>query len=251
MSARWLPIEELKFAARSGFLTHDLWVRFFAGNHDRSWNSRRWHRLIRDKWFVMHPSLLSPKVIVPNVKNIQVQCICVSGIEMPPYIAQLKHDEILYEGLLQLKQKDVLREFVSDCDLRRAEMFGSPRKANVKLPDAIVTLKNGSLLAIEVELTQKSLRRYREVMSAYKRRENISAILIVAPHNTVLKGIFHAANHEGFDRSRIPIGFMSLSSWRDDSVDRQFSFGDTITTIRKLSNISGRIQEHIVPEMCE
>jgi hypothetical protein len=113
MRPSWKPVDEIQFAARSGFLTKSLWIRHFAGESHESWINKRWRLLSAGDFFIKHPSSFDD-VLVPNPKSPLVQRLIPGGVFRPPYAAQLRHDEIMYDGFLTLKAQGLVRDFVTE-----------------------------------------------------------------------------------------------------------------------------------------
>lgn len=232
----WEPLEEVRFAAKSGFLTKALWQRFFAGKLERSWASRRWNRLLNKSYFLKHPSSICVQVIVPNPGSRFVQSVYPGKLPRPPYVAHVGHDEVLYEGLLELLRLNVIRDFVTEAELKGAETNGFLHGTEQpKLPDVIATTVSDRALAIEIELNQKSRKRYRELFSAYRLRKDVNAILFVISNRAVMTPILAAADEVMFPKREMPIGFMSIEGWRTNPADRAISFGDGATTLKKFT----------------
>ncbi len=97
-----IPKKEIKFAAKAGFLTRDLWEEFF-NRHTRGWASIRWRGFRSRKLFMDHRSPLARDCLILNQKSSEIKKIVNSEISSPPLALQIPHDEIVGKIVLKLK----------------------------------------------------------------------------------------------------------------------------------------------------
>lgn len=232
MKPRLVPERELTFASRTGFLSKDLWEEFFAGSLSRSWRHDRWLLLTERGAFLDHPSGQAQGVIVPNPRSPIVRHVCPEGVVKPPFISQLRHDEILARGLLTCLKSGVVRSFTNEAVLRKSEASGLSLAEVQKLPDLIVKLKSGSTVAVELELTAKSSKRYWSLLNAYSSRSGLDAIVFVVESRSVLETIAKAARGAMFQA--VPIGFIELKAWARNAGTAEIAFSDSTSSLARL-----------------
>jgi hypothetical protein len=180
--------------------------------------------------FIEHP--MHERYIVPNPKSLVVRTLCPDGVVKPPFIAQLKHDEILSRGLLQCLKTGCIESFVNEAVLKKIEPTGFALKERQKLPDLIVDMKSGKRMAVELELTQKSTTRYSELFSAYRSRKDIEGIVFVVDGRPCLDAIVKASKKAIFQTA--PIGFVDLEDWSSNAPKATVAFEQFKTAISEL-----------------
>lgn len=235
MRPPWQPDQEIVFAGRSGFLTKRIWRKHFAGDSHASWINKKWNLMKNQGYFFDHPSSLSEDVLIPNPNSFLVQRLCPGGVFRSPFIAQLRHDETMFDGLLSLQAQGFVRDFVTEGELKKAESTGfSTAREPLKLPDLLITTEGGISLAVEIELTQKSKRRYWAMLNAYRMRRDVNAILFVVPNRAVISAILAASRAAMFPQKEVPFGFMSAESWLACDSKRPMTFAEKATTLREV-----------------
>lgn len=211
-----LPVEEIRFAAKTGFLSRPIWEKHFATGRPR-WRRQQWLLFRERDLFKKHPSRLPKDVLVLHRKHPGVKMTVGEAIAMPPFAPQIEHDEMVAGIVLELERKGLLLGYRFEAEMRREE-WGRPRHGaeRPKYPDALLELaENGRTIkvAIEVELSQKSHKRYRDVLQAYAGRKEIKYVLFLARSKAIFENL-KVAMRESFylDRER-PIGFCDLDAW--------------------------------------
>jgi len=210
MSAKADFTDVIKFAARSGFLTKELWEAFFATGKER-WRRRQWELLKERGYFLKHSSAHSRETLVLNPHNKTVQLLTGGFREKSPYLAEIFHDEVVIQGLLKLAKGNFINRFILEKQLRRENTNGFELKSWRKYPDAILHLKSGKMVAIEVELRQKSKARYREIFKSYQTVKAVSEIIYVCESWEIERAVKSAA--EQFSRQLPPLRFVTLENW--------------------------------------
>lgn len=200
----------IKFAARSGFLTRDLWEEFFAKGKDR-WRRQQWDLLKTRGYFLKHSSAYSRETLVINPYNKTVQAHTGGFREKPPYLAEIYHDEVVIRGSMRLAKGGRITRFVLEKQLRRENTERFDVKSWRKYPDAILHLKSGKMVAIEVELRQKSSTRYREIFKSYQTVKAVSEIIYVCESWEIERAVRAVA--EKFVRQLPPIRFLTVEKW--------------------------------------
>lgn len=169
-------VEEIKFAAKAGFISRAIWEEFFAQGKI-AWRNRQW-RMMREKGLFKHyQSKIAPKFYILNPKSQIVQRIIGEKIGRPVPLANLSHDEILLYGLMKLLRKNEILQFTLERELKKDTVGGVGAKD--KFPDALIRSKSDRQFAIEVELGRKSIHRYRDILVRYCFQENLAGVIYV------------------------------------------------------------------------
>lgn len=234
------PIDEIRFAAKTGFLSKDIWKKFFAPP-SKSWQSRRWRSFVKSKVFVPHPSSTAKDVLVLNPDSKLVISTVQRNFSCPPFVAQLQHDEIAAIGMQRLLNEKVISRFFTESEQRR--MFIKPedeidRTKKAKYPDGVLRIgqqENGLLLALEIELTRKSRKRYLEVFTRYESLSMMSGIVFITGTSGIFRGIHAAMKEHGFNVYRCPVGFCNLEDWQKSPLTAPIKFDSWTTTIAKIN----------------
>jgi len=220
---RWVPQAEIQFAARFGFLTKDLWINFFEIG-GRTSKFVRWKRLLDRGFFKKHPASRSDDVLVLNPTN--VWRFCSSEPVLPPPIAQIRHDEIAAHGALQLEASKLFSEIQPESQLKRIGFEWN--RARDKYPDLAIRIGE-EMVAIEMELTQKSAYRYRAIAESYLRRGDYKTAIFVVPNKAIMQAVVRA-----FSETKCELGFMKLEDWMKDPLSARIALANSGTSLREL-----------------
>ncbi|MCO5143653.1 MAG: hypothetical protein M9962_11235 [Oligoflexia bacterium] len=86
----------------------------------------------------------------------------------------LLHDVLLVDVV------DVLKEKFMGAKIQNGKLLEQREKGKIVLPDAVIEMANGGeRWAIELELTAKTEKRYREIILRYRLERNISRVLYI------------------------------------------------------------------------
>ena len=231
--------EEIKLAAKSGFLTKKVWNEFF-GTGGARWRNCLWSGLSEKGLFRKHPSKYATDVLVLNSKNLVVRRLVGDEISAPPYISQMDHDETILRALLDLRRNKLIRNFRFEQEQKRESGFrysdgGIPGR--VKIPDALIEIGEGvgRTLAFELELSRKEPKRYRQMMDSLSSLKGVEKIIFITRTAFITGAIRKAMRESYYPYWERPIGFGTLEEWRANPVTAQISFEDEITSFEKLS----------------
>ena len=220
----WVPKDEIAFAAKFGFLTRDLWLRFFETG-GRTSQYVRWNRLTERQFFNAHPAARSGEVLVLNRANSWK--FCFGDPVNPPPLAQLRHDELAASGALRLERGGLVSGVHSEAELKRTEFDW--HNSLLKFPDLLVQVADHKI-AIELELTQKSRDRYRKLGESFLRRSDLRYIIVVVPNKAIMNAIVRA-----FGDVETEIGFMKLECWQKDPCSGQIALAKSAVDFRVLN----------------
>lgn len=113
--------------------------------------------------------------------------------EKTPFLQvnQLDHDLLLGDIGRQLKTSEVfLKNYNAVYDFWLDGKYLNARSDIRKIPDAVIKLQNDSkLIAIELELTVKSERRYREIVSTLRTSSGLGKVIFITPSRNIAQKI--------------------------------------------------------------
>lgn len=234
-----VPEEEIRFAAKTGFLRRSFWEEFY-GSDSKSWRSRQWRSFVDNKFFLPHPSALAKDVLVPNPRNAFVKRLVGAEISAPPFVAQLEHDSIVARILFLLSREQVIQNFTTEAELKRRHQDDRQwvdRSEKLKFPDAILTIANAETsfnVALEVELTVKSQKRYRKILEVYQDRKQVRAVLFVINSSGIFKAISKAMKEARYPDWQKPIGFGRNDEWSVDPVAAPILFRERTVSMKTI-----------------
>jgi hypothetical protein len=234
-----VPEREIRFAAKTGFLSKRLWDEFFADGSP-SWNRRLWKHFIKRDFFLEHPSDFARDVLVLNRKNPVVMSIVGEEISPAPLAWQFEHDETVARILLGLLRAGIVQSFVTEIELKRVHeserRFGG-HAARVKYPDAIVTIGGPSAshrVALEVELSRKSPARYRQCLDTYAARRDVDRVIFIARAGIIFASLKRAMRETYYPDWERPIGFGQLDEWKRNPAAAIIQFSESETSMTAL-----------------
>ena len=159
----YIPNKEIELAARTGFLSKSLWLKYFATG-TVAWRNRVWKNFVYRGYFEPHPSRRANDVVVLNAKNLYVKKYAASLVQPPP-VSVLDHDEIVVETYLRFEKLKSLAYSKFEAEIKK-EYFSDKKNIllhqSVKFPDLLISLKGPverKRIAIEVELSRKEPKR--------------------------------------------------------------------------------------------
>ncbi len=242
MPVEIVPESEIWFAAKIGFLRKSLWNEFFAKGSSR-WRRRQWLFFQRRSYFFRHPSSLARDVIVLNPKNLMVRELVGEDISSPPFAPQITHDEIMARSLLVLTKSGLIQDYKVEAELKR-ESIGQRKvhdaSEKLKFPDAIVrTTSAGTFvrLAVELELTRKNPKRYRQIIGSYATKPDLNRVIFIARSNLIFENLRAAMRETYYPDWERPIGFCHLDDWIRDPANAAIHFNDGVTTLAKIAGV--------------
>lgn len=236
---KYEPIREIKFAAKSGFLTKALCDEYFTtGSND--WKNKLWARLLSGGYFRRHYSKLASHVFVLSLKNPLVKNLVGENIVSPPFVSQLDHDEYVAGSVLRLLKDGTICDFRLEPELKvRASRvkrhYGSEQKD--KYPDALVQLANEkkTIVAIELELSKKDPKRYRQILEAYSSYKRADRVIFIVRNDRIAEAVKNAMRDSYYPDWERPIGFVGLEDWIKSPSDAPIRFSNETTSMQKMN----------------
>lgn len=239
---RAVPMREILFAAKTGFLSKPLWLEFFA-LRSRAQNARTWKNLVDHEYFCAHPSRMLRNVIVLSKKSLEVLHKRGLVAVTHPHLGQFDHDEKVSRIVLALKKKDILTGFTTEAELKKKFMVWmktTNEGKSTKFPDLILDLKGTgqfNRIAIEVEQSLKSFERYKSVMNSYANAKKVQAVVFVSDQTTIFNRIGRAMTEIHYPSWERPVGYGLMDEWleRPDAAAIHLSRGRA--SLREWANL--------------
>ncbi len=233
------PSAEIELAVRCGFLSRSVWNDFFANGKPR-WRRYVWSRLISTGLFKPHQSRRAFDIIVPNEDHPLVKKLSGGEISHPPPIAQIDHDEIIVRSFLLLKKHQIILNAKFESELKREDLR-TQRHYNpadkVKYPDLVIEVGAHELtkkIAIELELSRKEPKRYRQMMNTYMTSKQFSSVIFVTNRETIETSIESAIRETFYPRWERPVGFVELAEWIKNPSEAAIVGDGKVTTLAML-----------------
>ncbi len=233
------PSAEIHLAVRCGFLSKELWNEFFAKGKPR-WRRHVWTRFVSSGLFKTHYSKRATDVIIPNFDHPLVKRISGGEITHAPNTAQIDHDEIVVRSFLVLERDQIIFSAKFEAELKREDLR-SLRRYNssdkTKYPDLVIEVQGESepkKIAIELELSRKEPKRYRQMMNTYMTSKQFSSVIFITELETIRTSIKKAIRDTFYPYWERPVGFVDLKEWIKDPSAAAISVGDKVTSFDSL-----------------
>lgn len=235
-----IPIVEIQLATRVGFLSKKIWFEYFAyGN--KVWRNRQWNLLKQRGYFIPHPSKrASSDVLVLNLQNLCVQKLCEDKVSRSPNIAFLDHDEMVVETYLKFMNADWVKYSKFESELKRDDSRNKKLLLpddKIKYPDLLLKFnrqKTNQALVIEIELTRKDPKRYRQILNAYMTYGECAQIVFVVSSEAITRVIQRAIRDTYFPIWEKPIGFVYIEDWQRDLFSAPIYISEKYKTISEI-----------------
>lgn len=215
------PQRLIRFIGKTGFVSRELWLEFFFGGGTSRWMRKAWDNLCTRGYCLPHPERRVQNVYVLNRFNRNVRDTVLGMAVSSPRGTQLAHDEILYRGILMADKAGGLGTWktegqlkASDPDKAIFQINSGDRKA--KYPDALLypsRTKNGKPVAVECELTQKSAKRYGQIMRSYSRISAVGSVLFITDSHAIREAVKGAIRTTRYPEDTKPVDFVSTEEW--------------------------------------
>jgi hypothetical protein len=151
--------------------------------------------------------------------------------------AQVLHDEVAARFSEWMLGQKYIKSWTPEIQLKRARsdealLYTQGRKR--KFPDVVFDLNvpGASVrFALEVELTLKSRRRYRDLLYAYSTLTGLDTILFVTRNSAISNAIREVMNDVRFPESRITVLFSTEGEISSDPANALFRSRQRIWTL--------------------
>lgn len=203
-----LPADEIRLAAKTGFLSKKLWQKYNK-YRSRSGAQERWKGFTDRKLFLPYNWDDSGRTLVLNKKSFHVRGIVSNFIVKPPHPILMRHEEKVVDIVLDLNKKCNFDEYYFSEEIRANLGYFKLRKYD-KVPDAIL-VKGDKSFAVEVELSRKGAKRYQKAMLKYELCDNYEAIYYFVITNQIKRHLLQAAEKVKYNFDETPILFEKIN----------------------------------------
>lgn len=239
MSHPTVPFAEILFTAKTGFLSRNLWKKHFT-KRSKNRNYEFWNELVERKFFKRHRSPLLKDILILGTEGIRVLENKGLGRVFPPNINQIDHDEVVSDLALQLQKSPKVLKYETEGEIKRrftGWVKDSWKGENFKFSDLMVYLKNSDAIfkvAIEVELSRKSPKRYKQMMRGYQNQKQMNCIVFVADDKAIFDRLRDAIKHTLFPTHEKPIGFCKLQDLQKNPLNAPIHFSEGKISFEKI-----------------
>jgi hypothetical protein len=219
------PASLIRFIGKTGFISRELWQDFFYVNRKKEWNRKGWKELTLRGYCKAHPESRIQNVHVLNRSNQLVKDIVRDGAVSAQRGSHLAHDEILYRGILLAERAEIISDWKSEAELKSIgkESFRVASVAGTaKYPDALVYLSKptpSKPIAIECEMTQKSAKRYGQMMASYAGFNELGAVVFITNSMAVVNAVKRAMSENFYPEKIRPVLFTTTENWQRESLN--------------------------------
>ena len=245
MRKQYQPIREIQFAAKSGFITKELWNEFFAYGC-LAWQYRLWKQILKEKIFLCHRSRNTKDVWVLNKRHPLVFKTVGENISNAPFISQLGHDELMAKMTLSVMRKGIASAYRLEPELKKMapgvrQHYETGNKE--KYPDGLIQLANEdrTRVALELELTRKDLKRYRQILDTYSSYQKADLVVFILRDDRIAQTIKQAMRDTFYPKWERPIGFGRLEDWSRNPTEAKIQFSECVTTLSDIKNRNEKI----------
>lgn len=210
--------EIFRFVVKCGFITKPLLSDLFSIHTQRTLD-RMAFAISRSKFFM------------PYLNNLGFQSWRLSrsgkyeararGLtpSYPPRISSRTHDEMALSIAVRLDKLGILAGWAPESHFIVTPMnrlVVSSDNRGQKYPDLVLSLKteDSFRVAMELELSRKSLSRYQKALTGYKSVRGIDAIIFAVSSRVIRESIEKAIRTTRFEQDRLPILFVDAHTFR-------------------------------------
>lgn len=241
MSLKHIPLKEISFAAKTGFLSKALWQKFFT-TRSYSRNSRIWHRFVEDGYFRPHESKMLPDVLIlGNRSLVELERRGIVAVTKP-HLSQFDHDEKAANIILSLEKEKVLDSFTTEAELKRKNwlwMKTTRDGKDAKFPDLTLQLPVAAkyrTVALEIEQSKKTFDRYVKVMNSYATADEIKVVVFIANQQYIFNSISRAMKEVSYPSWERPVGFGEVEAWLKDPLTAPIYMSRGVESIEQWMN---------------
>jgi hypothetical protein len=126
MRPKNIPINEIRYTAKMGFLSRAIWEDYFS-KKSRTQNMRIWRSFVKEKYFVQHDSARMQDVLILGSRGKKLIEDDGGEIVSPPHFNQIHHDEIVSRIALELINSNSTAALHTEGELKRKYMRPATR----------------------------------------------------------------------------------------------------------------------------
>lgn len=233
-----IPLQEILFAAKIGFLSKRLWLDFFT-KRSISQNSRLWRSFVGDEYFKKHESKSLRDVLVLDKKaRFLLEARGLKAVASP-HMNQVDHDEKVARILIQLEREKGIESIATESELKQRFMhwMRTTREGRgVKFPDLALTLVGTSKfprIALEVELSKKNFDRCKNMMLSYSSKKDVDAVIFIAEQQAIFDRLARAMKDTNYPTWERPVGFSYLKDWLAEPTKASIYLSSKVATLQE------------------
>lgn len=237
-----------EFTARWGFLTRDLFFKFFCAKQ-RSQKFEYWNRLTGTGLFVKSKS--NSEVLFLSRKSRHY----FAGESRPSrFHVFIDHDAIVADVLLTLERLDLIREYWLEDELMRDaplayRVLGADKV--YRIPDLVFDLKASNdqvRCVLEIEKTLKTSARYQKMSLAFGEYGHINLVLFGC-ESTYTESVIKRAFSASLGSQKVVPGTFLYEDFLNSALsakvrfaDKQFEFQNMLKLVRKrpIQNLNSK-----------
>lgn len=245
MKTKFVPVKEVFFAAKTGFLSRAIWEEHFS-ERSRTQNIRVWRALVDKKYFAPHNSNRMDDVLVLGEAGKNLVEAKGGEFVSPPHINQITHDEVVSRIAIGLMGSKSVTALQTEGELRQKYM-GWIKKTRegreAKLPDLLLEIKGSEQtikVALEIELSRKNPERYRKVMNSYAAQKTAERVVFISDEEYIFDRLAKAMKDTHYPSWEKPIGFSRLKKWTKNPFTADIYFSDEKTTLEILASAKSK-----------
>lgn len=138
----------------------------------------------------------------------------------PPQISSRFHDEMAISIAVRLQRLGLVTDWSPESQFivqPSNRLMVSNDNRGQKYPDLVLTLSISGLplrVAVELELSRKSLSRYEKALTGYKAVRGVEVVIFAVNSSAIRSAIESALRRTRFDQNRLPILFVDAQAFR-------------------------------------
>jgi hypothetical protein len=151
----------------------------------------------------------------------------------------IEHDHKLIALRLLLEKVGVARGWMPEHEIRSHmfKKYGLREIKNKIIPDGFIGIEiNGKMesVALELELTLKNKKRYRNIIAHYQHKENLYAVWYIVPTSSMIKSIREAWKKHASSYSDVKVYFSGLNELMKNPLEANLI---GLNSVNKLSEL--------------
>jgi hypothetical protein len=233
---KYVPLKEMRFIAKFGFLSRRLWEKYFS-ERSRTRNIRVWRGFVEEGYFRPHQDERYSDVLFLARRSKKLLEEAGQGFVTPANVYQISHDEKVAEIALKISAAGWIEKFTTESELKKRFTDWrtlSKEGQSAKFPDLLLYGLDGSSLALEVELSRKSPERYRKMMQSYSSQNWTKTAIFISDQQVIFDRVAKAMKAVHFPSWEKQIGFSYLKNWLDDPLKAEVFLSARKTTLADL-----------------
>lgn len=207
-------IEAVRFTAKTGFITRSLWHENFV-TAKRSASNEQFKFLIKKDIFRLNKVYNDSSFYVLGTKGRRIKDELGLTACHFPRLNQLSHDGFISGTTFKLYKNHLLLNWNSESELKMNSRYNEEYKFS-RYPDFLIDVKISGekrTIALEYEKTQKAIRRYYQILSAYNGMNQVSLVIFICESNENLLLIQNALKKMNNQLLNTKVAVCLASEW--------------------------------------